>query len=81
MSTVPPSPPTAAPPVDPHLAPKDAHPSVAAAHARVQAELPFHDRQDYEDAARGFIDTIPDAIAGRWGDPPAGNFASVRAGD
>ena len=41
--------------------PKPAHPTVVAANAAVAAELPFADRQDFEDAARGFIATIPDA--------------------
>ena len=48
-------------PSDPRLAPKPAHPKVAAAHAAVLKALPFHDRQDFEDASRGFIDTYPDA--------------------
>lgn len=48
-------------PPDPRLAPKPAHPKVAAAHAAVSKALPFHDRQDFEDAARGFIDTYPGA--------------------
>lgn len=46
---------------DPRLLPKSAHPKVAAAHAAVLKDLPFHDRQDFEDAARGFVDTYPDA--------------------
>jgi alkyl sulfatase BDS1-like metallo-beta-lactamase superfamily hydrolase len=48
-------------PIDPRHAPKDAHASVAAAHAAVLKALPFHDRQDFDDAARGFVDTLPDA--------------------
>lgn len=47
--------------VDPRKLPKDAHPSVAASNAAMLATLPFEDRQDYEDASRGFIDTLPDA--------------------
>jgi alkyl sulfatase BDS1-like metallo-beta-lactamase superfamily hydrolase len=39
--------------------PKAAEPSVAAANARVLAELPFADRQDFDDAMRGFIATSP----------------------
>ena len=39
--------------------PKAAEPSVAAANARVLTELPFADRQDFEDATRGFISTAP----------------------
>jgi alkyl sulfatase BDS1-like metallo-beta-lactamase superfamily hydrolase len=39
---------------------KEAQPDVAAANRAVQAELPFADRQDFEDAQRGFIATVPD---------------------
>ena len=46
---------------DPRKLPKDAHPAVAASNAAMRAALPFEDRQDYEDASRGFIDTLPDA--------------------
>ena len=41
--------------------PKPAHPVVVAANAAVATELPFADRQDFDDAARGFIGTIADA--------------------
>ncbi len=34
---------------------------VASAHAQTLATLPFGDRQDFADAARGFIATLPDA--------------------
>src|SRR6266496_6478448 len=37
--------------------PKPAEPSVAAANRAVLSKLPFADRQDFEDAARGFIAT------------------------
>jgi alkyl sulfatase BDS1-like metallo-beta-lactamase superfamily hydrolase len=47
---------------DPRLQPKPAHAAVMVAHAATLKALPFHDRQDFEDAARGFIDTLPDAI-------------------
>ena len=40
---------------------KDAEPTVREAHARVLQALPFADRRDFEDAARGFIATLPDA--------------------
>ncbi len=40
---------------------KPAHPSTLAAHARTLDELDFSDRQDFDDAQRGFIDTLPDA--------------------
>src|SRR6266481_3777423 len=39
---------------------KPAEPSVAAANRAVQSRLPFGDRQDFEDAMRGFIATTPD---------------------
>src|SRR6266481_2797282 len=39
---------------------KAAEPSVAAANRAVQSQLPFGDRQDFEDAMRGFIATRPD---------------------
>ena len=47
---------------DPRKLPKDAHPAVAAANAAMREALPFHDRQDFDDAQRGFIDTLPDAM-------------------
>src|SRR6266436_3757460 len=39
---------------------KPAEPNVAAANRAVQSQLPFSDRQDFEDATRGFIATTPD---------------------
>src|SRR5260370_7862541 len=39
---------------------KPAEPGVAAANRVVQSQLPFSDRQDFEDATRGFIATTPD---------------------
>jgi alkyl sulfatase BDS1-like metallo-beta-lactamase superfamily hydrolase len=39
---------------------KPAEPNVAAANQAVQSRLPFSDRQDFEDAMRGFIATTPD---------------------
>jgi hypothetical protein len=39
---------------------KPAEPDVAAANRAVQSQLPFSDRQDFEDAMRGFIATTPD---------------------
>jgi alkyl sulfatase BDS1-like metallo-beta-lactamase superfamily hydrolase len=41
---------------------KPAEPSVAAANRAVQAQSPFSDRQDFEDAMRGFIATTPDTV-------------------
>src|SRR5258708_21096385 len=46
---------------------KPAEPNVAAANRAVQSQLPFSDRQDFEDAMRGFIATTPDAAnPDRW---------------
>ncbi|MCX7892711.1 MAG: MBL fold metallo-hydrolase [Burkholderiales bacterium] len=45
----------------PDLTPKDAHPATLAANAAVAKTLPFANRQDFEDARRGFIATIPNA--------------------
>jgi len=39
---------------------RDAEPATRAANAAVLDELPFEDRQDYEDAARGFVGGLPD---------------------
>jgi len=41
---------------------KNAEPSVAGANAAVLNQLPFTDRQDYADAERGFIGSLPDAM-------------------
>lgn len=38
-----------------------AHPETRRAHAALTAELDFTDRRDFDDAQRGFIDTLPDA--------------------
>jgi alkyl sulfatase BDS1-like metallo-beta-lactamase superfamily hydrolase len=40
--------------------PKPAEPHVAATNQAVYSQLPFHDRQDFEDAMRGFVATTPD---------------------
>ncbi len=37
------------------------HPATQALHARVRAQLPFDDDQDFQDARRGFVGTLPDA--------------------
>ena len=39
---------------------KEAQPDVVAANRAVLSQLSFEDRQDFEDATRGFIATIPD---------------------
>jgi alkyl sulfatase BDS1-like metallo-beta-lactamase superfamily hydrolase len=38
-----------------------AEPSIVTANRAVLSRLPFSDRQDFEDAMRGFIATTPDA--------------------
>ena len=38
---------------------KPAQPDVAAANRAVLSQLPFNDRQDFEDATKGFIATVP----------------------
>lgn len=42
-------------------APKDAEPTIAARNRAVLDKLPFSDTRDFDDARRGFIDTIEDA--------------------
>lgn len=42
-------------------APKTAEPGVAASNRAVLSQLPFSDRQDFEDAMRGFIATTPES--------------------
>lgn len=56
---------------------KPAQPDVAAANRAVQAQLPFDDRQDFEDANRGFIATVaanpdPYAFLAAWRPDPSG---------
>jgi alkyl sulfatase BDS1-like metallo-beta-lactamase superfamily hydrolase len=65
---------------------KPAEPSVAAANQAVQAQLPLSDRQDFEDAMRGFIATAPDPVnPDRWAflkqEPPARRQAQLNAPD
>ena len=43
-------------------APKDATDATLRAHAALRAGLPADDGQDFADAQRGFIGTIPDEI-------------------
>ena len=40
--------------------PKDASPLTAAANRAVQHALPFADARDFEDAARGFLGSLPE---------------------
>src|SRR5258708_28526770 len=56
------------PPPPPAEKAKPAEPKVAAANQAVLSQLPFSDRQDFEDAQPAFIATTPDtAHPGRWG--------------
>lgn len=52
-------------------APKDAEPATRAANAAVLKELPFADRQDFEDAKRGFIANEPNLVVLRPDGKPA----------
>lgn len=42
--------------------PRDAEPSTSAANAEFAKSLPFADKADFDDARRGFIATVPDAL-------------------
>jgi alkyl sulfatase BDS1-like metallo-beta-lactamase superfamily hydrolase len=53
------------------IAPRDAEPAVRAAQAKVLQSLPFADRQDFADADRGFVATLPDALIAGPGARPA----------
>lgn len=50
-------------------APKDATEHTRAANRAARDTLPLHDRRDYEDAARGFIDGLADPVVVRDGRP------------
>ena len=43
-------------------APRDATPMIAAQNERLKSELPFHDAQDFEDAARGLIASVDPCV-------------------
>lgn len=47
---------------DEQLYPKDAEPHTVRANANVWRELPFMNTEDFQDVARGWIATIPDAL-------------------
>src|SRR3989442_5236266 len=47
--------------------PKDAEPATRQANAQVLPSLPFSDRTDFDDAQRGFIASMPNAIMSRDG--------------
>jgi alkyl sulfatase BDS1-like metallo-beta-lactamase superfamily hydrolase len=52
------------------IAPKAAEPATIAANAELAKTLPFADRRDFDDAMRGFIGTVPDALIAGSGPRP-----------
>jgi alkyl sulfatase BDS1-like metallo-beta-lactamase superfamily hydrolase len=51
-----------APSISAQIAPKAPEPSTLQANADMAKTLPFANRQDFEDAMRGFVGTVPDAL-------------------
>jgi alkyl sulfatase BDS1-like metallo-beta-lactamase superfamily hydrolase len=49
-------------PAEAQTGPKAAEPATLQANAAMAATLPFANRQDFDDAMRGFVGTIPDAL-------------------
>lgn len=54
-----------------NVAPKAAQPSTLRANSDVAEALPFADRRDFEEAMRGFVATLPDALVPGLVDRPA----------
>jgi alkyl sulfatase BDS1-like metallo-beta-lactamase superfamily hydrolase len=52
----------AAPPLAAQIAPKPAEPATLDANAALARTLPFANRQDFDDAMRGFVGSVPDAL-------------------
>lgn len=52
---------SSAAPAQTPAAPKPAEPTVGSRNRAVRSELPFADRQDFDDATRGFVATVPNA--------------------
>ncbi|HEX7436598.1 MAG TPA: MBL fold metallo-hydrolase, partial [Caldimonas sp.] len=52
------------------IGPKRAEPATLKANAEVLQTLPFADRQDFDDAMRGFVGTTPDALVPGTGPRP-----------
>jgi len=50
---------------DKQLPPKDAEPATAQANAKVWQELPFSNIEDFTDASKGFIATLPEVVIPR----------------
>jgi alkyl sulfatase BDS1-like metallo-beta-lactamase superfamily hydrolase len=53
---------------------KDAEPATREANAAVLNSLPFSDRQDFEDARRGWVATLPDGLIAGAGATPVWNM-------
>src|SRR6266511_1036263 len=53
---------------------KDAEPATREANAAVLNDLPFSDRQDFEDARRGFLAALPDGLIAGPGATPIWNM-------
>ena len=52
------------------VAPKGPEPATLKANAEMAKNLPFSDRQDFDDAMRGFVGTVPDALVPGTGQRP-----------
>eukprot|EP01036_Dinobryon_divergens_P056463 gene56463-75394_t len=59
-----------APPVSAQTAAKSPEPATLQANADMAKTLPFADRRDFEDAMRGFVATVPDALVPGTGPRP-----------
>lgn len=64
----------AAGPILAQVAPKAPEPSTIQSNADMAKSLPFSDRRDFEDAMRGFIATVPDALVPGTGARPVWNM-------
>lgn len=52
------------------IAPKAPEPATLKANAEMAKNLPFADRQDFDDALKGFVGTAPDALVPGTGQRP-----------
>ena len=52
------------------IAPKGPEPATLKANAEMAKSLPFADRQDFDDAMKGFVGTVPDALVPGTGQRP-----------
>src|SRR5215470_18639965 len=64
----------ACPPAEAQIAPKAAEPATTQANAELAETLPFANRQDFDDAMRGFVGTLPDALIPGSGPRPTWNM-------